>query len=195
MQKFIILRLEFLVFYFINYMRTTQENLELFKKYFAPYEIVSYNVWKSFKNKDEIYELFDDKIIAHMVYLRVDCFKKPFTVNNWYQYIEQLENGKTIKQLEKELKIDIYEFRGYREPECLEGAKFSAHRPDPITKKSKAFDYDVVGYSSAEVRHLIENRFVKDLPYPIRIEDKVNWNHNDVRVGNNTSRKINYFTV
>ena len=36
-------------------MRTKQENLELFKKYFAPYEIVSYNVWKSFTNKDEIF--------------------------------------------------------------------------------------------------------------------------------------------
>lgn len=59
-----------------------------------------------------------------MVYLRVDCFKRRFTVNNWYKYIKQLENGKTVKQLEKELKIDIYGFRGYREPECLEGAKF-----------------------------------------------------------------------
>ena len=32
-------------------MRTKQENLELFKKYFAPYEIVSYNLWKSLTDK------------------------------------------------------------------------------------------------------------------------------------------------
>ena len=176
-------------------MRTTKENLELFKKYFAPYEIVSYNFWKSFTDKDEIYEVFDDRLIAHMVYLRVDCFKKPFIINNWYEYIEQLEKGKTVKQLEKELKIDIYEFRGYREPECLEGAKFSAHRPDPVTKKCKAFDYDVVGLSTERVRYFIENKHMPGLPYPIRIEDNIGWNHNDVKEGKNKSKRINYFTV
>ena len=177
-------------------MRTRQENLELFKKYFAPYEIVSYNVWKSFTDKDEIYELFDDKIIAHMVYLRVDCFpKRRFTVNNWYRYIKQLESGKTVRQLEKELKIDIYEFRGYREPECLEGAKFSAHRANRVTGKCEAFDYDVEGLSAERVRYFIENKYMPGLPHPIRVEDNVGWNHNDVREGKNKSRRINYFTV
>lgn len=176
-------------------MRTTKENLELFKKYFAPHEIVSYYLWKSFTNKDDIYKLFDDRLIAHMVYLRVDCFKHSITINDWYKYINQLLQGKTVKQLEKELKIEIYEFRGYREPECLEGAKFSAHRPDPVTKQCKAFDFQIEGYSAEDVRDLMDNRFIKDLRYPIRIEDNVSWNHHDVKEGKNKSKKINYFTV
>ena len=182
-------------------MRTKQENLELFKKYFAPYEIVSYNVWKSFTDKDEIYELFDDKIIAHMVYLRVDCFKRPITVNNWYDYIEQLQNGKTVVELEKELskekgyKVDIFEFRGHRGKDCLEGAKFSAHRPNAVTGKVEAIDYDIEGYTAERVRYFIENKYMPGLPHPIRIEDNVSWNHNDVRPGKNTSRKLNYFTI
>ena len=176
-------------------MRTKQENLELFKKYFAPYETVSQKVYNSFTDKDKIYDLFDDRIVGHMVYLRVDCFKKPITINDWYDYIDQLQNGKTVKQLEKELNIEIYEFRGYREPECVEGAKFSAHRASKVTGKCEAFDFQVQDYSAEQVRDFMDNRFIKDLPYPIRIEDNVSWNHHDVRAGKNSSRKINYFTV
>ena len=181
-------------------MRTKQENLDLFKKYFAPYEIVSQRVYNSFADKDKIYDLFDDRIVGHMVYLRVGCFKKPVTVNDWYDYIDQLD-GITVKELEDRLtkerghKVEIYEFRGYREPECVEGAKFSAHRASKVTGKCEAFDFQVQDYSAEQVRDFMDNRFIKDLPHPIRIEDNVSWNHHDVRAGKNSSRKINYFTV
>ena len=167
---------------------TPQEIIEInakFKQYFDPEELVSKRVYDSFKNKDEIYDRFNIKLKAVVVYLREECFKVPFYCNNWKHYEEQLKT-KTVAQLEKELGVDIMEYRGYREPEYTLGAKKSQHR------EWNALDLDIKGFTAEQAR-LIVLRFMKNLPFPIRIERGVNWFHIDT--ANTTYHRICMFSA
>ena len=168
---------------------TPQEIIDInrkFKSYFDPEELVSKRVYDSFKNKDEIYDKFNIKLKAVIVYLREECFKVPFHCNNWKHYEEELKT-KTVAQLEKEKGIDIMEYRGYREPEYTLGAKHSQHR------EWNAVDLDVQGFTAESARLLIASRFIKNLPFDIRIESGVNWLHIDIN--NLLNRKIQFFKV
>jgi len=167
---------------------TPQEIIEInrkFKSYFDPEELVSKRVYDSFDNEDEIYDRFNVKLKAVVVYLREECFKVPFYCNNWKYYEEELKT-KTVAQLEKEKSIDIMEYRGYREPEYKFGATKSQHR------QWNALDLDVKGFTAEQVRILIL-RFMKGLPFPIRIERGVNWFHIDT--ANTTSQRILMFSA
>ena len=68
-----------------------------------------------------------------------------------------------------------FEYRGYREPECTEGAKESAHR------RGMAIDLDVEDVSSLEVQKIIKAEFEKFWRFfgLTGIEDgTVGWTHN-----------------
>lgn len=149
---------------------TPQEIIEInlkFKSYFDPEELVSKRVYDSFKNKDEIYDKFNIKLKAVVVYLREECFKVPFYCNNWK------EGGQ-------------FQYKGYREPEYLLGAKKSQHR------EWNALDLDIKGFTAEQAR-VIVLRFMKNLPFPIRLERGVNWFHIDT--ANTTPHKIHMFSV
>jgi len=157
-----------------------------FRQYFKPYELVSYAHYQKLNgDEDVIYKLFTHRIKAVMVYLR-ESFTAPFLINNWYNYMDQLKH-KSITELEKELGIDIYEFRGFRDEDCKIGAKYSQH------KKGNAFDVTIRGFEAEKARLLIRDRFMKDLPYPIRLEMDVKWVHIDSE--NLTKYKLQFFKV
>ena len=83
---------------------TDKEVEEKFKLYFDPEELVSYTYYKTFKDKQDIYKLFHIKLKHVIVFFR-EKMNKPFYCNNWHLYIDKLEAGKTVAQLEKELGI------------------------------------------------------------------------------------------
>lgn len=157
-----------------------------FRQYFKPYELVSYAHYQHLNgDADAIYKLFTHRIKAIMVYLR-EAFNTQVIINNWHNYLEQLKY-RSIAELEKELGIDIYEFRGYRWNDCKIGASKSQH------KLGNAIDATFKGFTADSVRLLIRDRFMKDLPYPARLEDKVKWVHIDSN--NLTKYKLQFFTV
>lgn len=144
------------------------ENLiERVKKYFKPQELVSKKHFETFENKDEIYKLFDPKLLEILVILR-EKLGKPFTINDW-------SYSKSVK---------VFNYRGYRWIDCSEGAPKSAH------KQGMAIDFIIDGMTAAEFRKWIkENNDI--LPYNIRIEDDVTWNHIDTK--STTNQKIYFF--
>ena len=136
-----------------------------FRQYFKPYEIVSKYDF-DFGTEDDIYALFTDEIKAVMVHIR-ESVGLPMIINNW-------KNG------------GQFQFRGYRNASCSVGAKKSQHRD------GNAFDFHFKGHTGEEGRNFIIQKAMQGLPYPIRIEEGVNWCHVDCKKVNN-SHKINYF--
>jgi uncharacterized protein YcbK (DUF882 family) len=123
------------------------------KKYFQPHELVSKNYYYQFTDKNQIFDLFDQKLQAVVVWIR-QSLDKPMVVNNWKQ-------GGGFNQ------------RGYRAGDCTIGAPKSLH------KQGMALDFDVVGMTAEEVRQwIIANQ--DGLPFNIRIEAGVSWVHIDV---------------
>jgi len=167
-----------------------------FRQYFKPYELVSYAHCNHLNGDAEaIYKLFTHRIKANFVYLR-EAFNCPFIVNDWHNYLNRLKEypvETAVKQLEAQLKkelgykVDIFEFRGFRWIDCLIGAKHSEHR------KGNAIDAHLTKFKPEQARGLIRDRFMKDLPYPMRIENNVNWLHGDSN--NQTKYKLQFFTV
>lgn len=146
------------------------ENLiERVKKYFKPEELVSKKHFETFENKDDIYNLFDHKLLETIVILR-EKLGKSLTINDW-------SYSKAVK---------VYNYRGYRWTDCSEGAPKSAH------KQGMAIDFIIKGMSASEFRKWIkENSDI--LPYNIRIEDGVSWNHIDTR--STINQKIYFFNA
>lgn len=126
-----------------------------FEEIFKPEELVSKAHYQTFTNKSEIYELFDDKLKAVIVWLR-NTIDKPFICNDW-----------SYSKAKK-----VYNYRGYRWTDCSEGAPKSAH------KKGKALDFIIVGMTANEFRKWIKEH-INEIPFSIRIEDCKTWNHVD----------------
>lgn len=146
-------------------MDRIEEVEQKFRQYFKTYEIVSKSVFESL-DTDEIYDLLTNEIKAVMVHIR-ESVGLPMIINNW-------KNG------------GPFQFRGYREVQCSIGAKKSQHR------EGNAFDFHFVGKNGEQGRELIILKAMVNLPYPIRIEEGVNWCHVDCKKVDN-SHKINYF--
>jgi len=138
-----------------------------FRKYFEPHELVSALHYKEFKDKLEVYDLFSDKLKAVIVYLR-ESIGLSFTVNTWH-------------------KQGQFQYRGYRDKTCSIGAHHSLH------KTGEALDFDIRGFEAEQGRKLIVEK-IGNLPYPIRIENSVNWIHLDVAKFEGT-HKIKFFNA
>jgi len=155
-----------------------------FRKYFKPWELVSYKQYHDLGHDPEkIYALFSIKIKEVIVYLR-ESFNVPFIINDWHNY-DDLLLVTTIASIEKCNNIDILEQRGYRGDDCKIGSKNSQHRV------GNAFDLTIKGFTPLQARNLIRDRFIKGLPHPIRMEEDVNWVHIDC--ANYSDKKIKYF--
>jgi hypothetical protein len=138
-----------------------------FRKYFKPQELVSILHYNEFVDKDTIYALFTPELKGVVVHIR-ESVGLPMTINNWHTY-------------------GAFQYRGYRDKTCSIGAVKSAHR------EGEAIDFDFRGITAERGRELIVQKAMKELPYPIRIEEGVNWIHIDTRRVFTNDHKINYF--
>ncbi len=140
--------------------------MKKFNEIFSPEELVSKLIYDSYKNKEDIYSLFDEdlKRVIEVIKQEID---RPFICNNWH-------------------KQGQFQQRGYRGIDCSIGASKSAH------KEGKAIDFDIIGFTSEQSRLLIVQKCIKLLPHPIRIEKSVKWIHVDVR-NFDGSHKIQFF--
>lgn len=144
------------------------------KKYFTIQELVCKETFKKFG--DTAWQFFRPELLETVLILRRDILKMPMIINNWSsggQFTQrglrcnlcQLVHGKTDKGL-------IY---------------LSAHN------LGAAIDFDTKIYTAEQIRDIIiDNSDL--LPYPIRLEENVNWCHIDV-YDNGTGNKISFFNA
>ena len=129
-----------------------------FEKYFDVEEIASKYVCEKMK-KEEIYSLFDEKLKAVIMWLRIQI-GRPIYANDW-------KWGGDFSQ------------RGYRtndDPVCKK-QKFA---PKSAHFEGKALDFDISGMRAETVREWIRQH-KDEAPHPFRVEAGVNWLHIDVR--------------
>lgn len=132
-------------------------------------ELLSYKISKNFVLPEVLPpELFDNinlnpiwylsEFLATLPQLIRDHFGKSVTINNWH-------SGGGFKN------------RGYRLPDCKEGAKLSLH------KISLAIDINIEGLSQQEIlSEIVKNRDKFNLITTYeRISDTPGWNHFDGR--------------
>ena len=120
-------------------------------KYFKTQELISRAVYE--EKGDRAIDFLNPKILEVLVFIR-EGLNVPLIVNNWSF------GGR-------------FQYRGYREPQCKEGAKKSQHR------EGNAIDFHSTILSPEAIRNWIKRNADK-LPYPIRLEEDVNWVHIDL---------------
>lgn len=124
--------------------------------YFDIVELVcphTYNKWK-----ERSWQFLDTEFLHNLLILRRDIIKQPMYCNNWDKQGQFSQRGLrcNICQIVKDKK-DVY---------------LSAH------VLGKAGDFDVKSMTAEQARNLILDH--QDmLPYPFRLEGKVNWLHFD----------------
>lgn len=147
-----------LLFYIILKMDNMNRNdiIKELGSYFDIVELVcphTYNKWK-----DRSWQFLDTVFLHNLLILRRDIIKQPMYCNNWDKQGQFSQRGLrcNICQIVKDKK-DVY---------------LSAH------VLGKAGDFDVKSMTAEQARGLILDH--QDmLPYPFRLEGKVNWLHFD----------------
>ena len=147
-----------LLFYIILKMDNMNRNdiIKELGSYFDIVELVcphTYNKWK-----DRSWQFLDTAFLHNLLILRRDIIKQPMYCNNWDKQGQFSQRGLrcNICQIVKDKK-DVY---------------LSAH------VLGKAGDFDVKSMTAEQARGLILDH--QDmLPYPFRLEGKVNWLHFD----------------
>lgn len=140
------------------------------KDYFGIKELVCPHVYDKFR--EQAWQFFDPRLLDVLLVIR-EAVNRPIYVNNY-------DSGGNFDE------------RGYRCNICnipkdktrLEKLYMSAHC------QGMAVDFDVKGMSAEEVRRWIKDNQIL-LPYPIRIEEDVNWVHLDTR--SDGFRQITWF--
>ena len=127
-------------------------------KNFILQEFVPRRLMKHMGNKAALY--LNPELIKGMQAIRTDL-GKPIEVNNWFNYKKGGNN-----------------FRGYREPYCEVGAKYSMH------KFSLAVDFEVKGMTIRDVHDYLKDReeFIMGLGFT-RVEHRSHtpsWCHLDM---------------
>lgn len=144
-------------------------------KYFELYELLppelyTYDMMVSEAARARGFEMLDEKLLITIDIIRGDIVKAPLICNTWYQ------DGNR-------------KYSGLRPADCAVGAPKSQH------KLGKAVDLLCNKYTAEEMRQMIrDNEHL--LPYPIRIEDGVNWLHIDTKErsrGPHCDEKIYFF--
>lgn len=133
---------------------TRSECITKLKEKFKISELVCNEVYARFG--EGAWRFLDDKILQVLYILRFVIFNAPITINN----------GKNFTQ------------RGLRCNRCqLVKSKSTPYLSAHVL--GKAFDLDVKGYTAEQARQKIKSNISK-FPFPIRMENKVNWVHIDV---------------
>jgi len=135
-------------------------------KYFKIEELVQPDTL-DLLGESKCWELFDERLIANLDWIKAKFLKVPITINSW------LWGGDR-------------KYSGYRAVTCPIGAKKSKH------KIGEAVDFIVKGITADEMRLWLKCN-QNEMPYPIRLEVGVSWVHLDV--ANETSEKIIYFNA
>jgi len=128
-------------------------------KYYEPknfdlQELVPKAIWE--ERGEKSLWLLDQNMLKMIDGIR-EFFGKPVMINNWHTGGE-------------------FQYRGYRPPDCKEGAKYSQH------KFGRAADMDIKDYTAAEARgEIIKNQKSPFLSWITVLEDDVTWVHADCR--------------
>jgi hypothetical protein len=130
------------------------------KDYFNIKELVCPHVYD--KHREYAWNFFDPRLLDTLFVIR-EKIGKPIVVNNWAVGGDFSQRG---------LRCNICSIP--KEKTALEKLYMSAH------SQGMAVDFDVSGMKAEEVRKWIKDNQIF-LPYPIRLEEDVNWVHLDVR--------------
>lgn len=132
----------------------------LLPKYFSLDELVCEHVYERFGNI--AWQFFDARLLITIDRIR-DLIKRPIYVNDWQIHGKFSQRG--FRCLQCELVKDA----------CLAGKIYvSPHMT------GQGVDFDVQGMTAQEAREWIyDNRHL--LPYPVRLENDVEWVHLDTR--------------
>ena len=119
--------------------------------------------------EEELWCLIDDNLKEVLDFIRDYIVKAPLTCNNWHIGGERVASG-------------------YRDQNCPVGAKHSQH------KEGRAADLICSKYTAEQMRQMILDK--QDmLPYPVRIEDGVNWLHVDTKPRDYKGDKVYLFSA
>lgn len=132
-------------------------------KHFEVQELVCEHVYDKWNGNPEIIlNFFDPRLLITMDFVR-ERFNKPITINNW-------KVGGSFSQ------------RGLRCNICdLVSSKTKIGRIYMSSHNlGRACDFDVDGMNAKEVRDYLVAH-ADELPYPICLENDVNWVHLDMR--------------
>ena len=147
---------------------TRSEVLNEVKKYFKIQELVCPDVYKRFG--ESAWRFLDTNLLHGLLLIRRDILKTPITVNN----------GSSFTQ------------RGLRCNRCqLVRTKTTPYLSAHVL--GKGIDFDAKGYTAAQSREKIKAN-IDLFPFPIRLEDGVNWVHFDV-IDMENGQKLTLFTA
>jgi hypothetical protein len=139
---------------------TRSEIITELKNYFALPDLVCPDTFKTFGLK--AWQFLRTDYLHTLLIVRRDILKSPMICNNFFS------GGKTYTQ--RGLRCNLCEI--VKEKSDQGKIYLSAH----LT--GCAGDFNVVGMTSVQARHLIIDNIDK-LPYPIRMEDGMTWLHLD----------------
>lgn len=138
---------------------TRPELITSVQRFFNLQELVDEPTYKKYGSF--AWNFFDTALLETLVYIREYVLKVPMTVNNWHV-------GKNFSQ------------RGLRHNMSAEIQKYTKQNKQYMSAHAlgKGVDFDAKGMTAAQVRAAIQAA-AKKLPYPVRLEDGVNWIHID----------------
>lgn len=129
------------------------------KNYFNIEELVCRHTFQKFGEK--AWQFLDTEILHTLLIVRRDILKKGMVCNNYHSGGGYTQRG---------LRCNVCQIP--RDKTTTNSIYLSAHC------NGAGFDFTVMGISAEEARQLIEKN-AHLLPFPIRVEDKVNWLHID----------------
>lgn len=129
------------------------------KNYFCLQELVCKHTYQKFGEKS--WQFLDTEILHTILILRRDILREGMICNNYHTGGQYTQRG---------LRCNICTIT--KEKTAIEKIYLSSHC------NGAGFDFTVMGMSAEEARRAIENNNHL-LPFPVRIEDKVNWLHID----------------
>ena len=138
-------------------------------KYFKIQELVCKHVYE--KWGDKAWQFLDEKLLANLEWIR-ERLGKPIVINNWAQGGQFSQRGLRCNTCQ--LVIEKTDLRKVYLSQHIFG---------------KAVDFDVVGMTAEDVRRWIMAHS-SELPYPIRMEDGVNWVHMDTMATGKTKVQV-----
>lgn len=142
------------------------------RKYFDIRELVCQHVHQKFG--DTAWQFFRPQLLETLLVIRRDILKTGMTVNNWH-------TGGVFSQ--RGLRCNICQI--VRDNSAKGQVYLSAHC------EGAAVDFNTKIYTAEQLRGILADN-ANTLPFPVRLEEHVNWCHLDV-YDNELGKKISYF--